>query len=149
MKTKIDVSYGIIPIRKTEQKTEVLLIHQYSHIKNNVYWTFPKGHVEGDESPQETAKRELYEETGLQVHEFLSEQVFTTEYTFTWEGMLVNKTAAFFVATIQEGETNHQEAEVKDSEWLPLDQVIDKLDYKASHDMFREVMLFLKESSKK
>jgi len=39
---------------------EVLLIRD-----RNGYWVFPKGHVEPRESPEETARREVAEETGV------------------------------------------------------------------------------------
>ncbi len=40
---------------------EVLLIRD-----RNGYWVFPKGHVETGESPEETAQREVVEETGIE-----------------------------------------------------------------------------------
>ena len=35
--------------------------------KKNRRWTQPGGHIEGNETPEETALREVYEETGLRV----------------------------------------------------------------------------------
>ena len=35
--------------------------------KKNRRWTQPGGHIEGDETPEEAALREVYEETGLRV----------------------------------------------------------------------------------
>ena len=35
--------------------------------KKNGKWTQPGGHLEGNETPEETALREVYEETGLRV----------------------------------------------------------------------------------
>ena len=35
--------------------------------KKNGRWTQPGGHMEGNETPEETALREVYEETGLRV----------------------------------------------------------------------------------
>ena len=35
--------------------------------KKNGRWTQPGGHIEGDETPEEAALREVYEETGLRV----------------------------------------------------------------------------------
>lgn len=35
------------------------------------HWDFPKGHLEGNESPERAAQREIFEETGLRVRRFL------------------------------------------------------------------------------
>ena len=50
-------SCGAIVYRKYHGNTEILLI---KHI-NSGHWSFPKGHVEGDETEEETAKREIME----------------------------------------------------------------------------------------
>ena len=57
-------SCGAIVYRKYHGNTEILLI---KHI-NSGHWSFPKGHVEGDETEVETAKREILEETGIEVN---------------------------------------------------------------------------------
>ena len=57
-------SCGGIVYRKFHGNTEILLI---KHIKSG-YWSFPKGHVENSETEEETAKREIKEETGIDVY---------------------------------------------------------------------------------
>ncbi len=57
-------SCGGIVYRKFHGNTEILLI---KHIKSG-YWSFPKGHVENGETEEETAKREIKEETGIDVY---------------------------------------------------------------------------------
>lgn len=51
---------GVIPFRRTEAGIRYLLL-----LQTNGFWSFPKGHVEPFEQEQETALRELKEETGL------------------------------------------------------------------------------------
>ena len=53
-------SCGVIPYRMGEKMPEFLLVLQRNHC-----WSIPKGHMEAFEAEQETALRELYEETGL------------------------------------------------------------------------------------
>jgi len=143
MKTKTDISYGVIPVRQTAAGLEFLLIHQFSSIKQNAYWTFPKGHPEGNETPQQTATRELREETGLTVGAFLSDQQFKNEYSFTWEDTQVNKTVAFYLARVQPGEMMLQEAEVHDAKWLPPELVLAQLDYEGNKILYQEVLQYL------
>lgn len=56
----IQRSCGIIPYRKTAGNYSYLLI-----LQTNGYWSLPKGHMELFESEEQTALRELNEETGL------------------------------------------------------------------------------------
>lgn len=53
------------------EEGEILLI---KHSKLDT-WLHPGGHIEGDETPDETAKRETLEETGIEI-EFVEEQDF-------------------------------------------------------------------------
>ena len=55
-------SCGAIVFRCPADKLEVLLLKH-----RNGHWDFPKGHVEPGESEQETALREVREESGLTV----------------------------------------------------------------------------------
>ena len=56
-------SCGAIVYRKSHGNIEILLI---KHV-NSGHWSFPKGHVEGSETEIETAKREIKEETAIDV----------------------------------------------------------------------------------
>lgn len=57
------MSYGIIPVFISESGAKEYLILQ----NHKGFWGFPKGHHEGNESPEDTAIRETYEETGITV----------------------------------------------------------------------------------
>ena len=50
-------------IVRPEEQIEILLIRH----KNGGHWAFPKGHVEKKETEEDTALREIREETGLEV----------------------------------------------------------------------------------
>jgi 8-oxo-dGTP pyrophosphatase MutT (NUDIX family) len=56
-------SCGAIVYRKFHGNTEILLI---KHV-NSGHWSFPKGHVEEGETEEETALREVKEETGIDI----------------------------------------------------------------------------------
>nr|MBQ8244817.1 NUDIX domain-containing protein [Oscillospiraceae bacterium] len=53
-------SCGVIPYRRTAEGPRYLLL-----LQTNGFWSFPKGHMEPFESEEDTALRELQEETGL------------------------------------------------------------------------------------
>lgn len=54
-------SCGAILYRKTEKAVEYLLLFQ----KKSQTWSFPKGHMDNGETEEQTAMREVLEETGL------------------------------------------------------------------------------------
>lgn len=56
-------SCGAIVYRKHHGNTEILLVR---HLKSG-HWSFPKGHMEAGETEEDTARREIKEETGLDV----------------------------------------------------------------------------------
>jgi len=143
MKEKTDKSFGIIPARKTSAGWEVLLIEQYSKIGKNTYWIFPKGHAEGSELPLESAKRELLEETGLQVQKIVPEVLFSLGYTFVFAGEKIIKTVDFFLGIITEFEMVLDPYEVQQAKWYSLDEALQRLDYADTKNMFQEVQQFL------
>ncbi|CAG8978012.1 hypothetical protein HYALB_00000682 [Hymenoscyphus albidus] len=67
--TSNDANPAQKPSEKTEKENlEVLLIHQKTGSKKPPFWAFPKGHPEeGDMTFLGTARREVLEETGLEV----------------------------------------------------------------------------------
>ncbi|MEY3783833.1 MAG: hypothetical protein RLZZ230_155 [Candidatus Parcubacteria bacterium] len=143
MQTKTDLSYGIIPIRRVEDNWEVFLIHQFSHIGNNSYWVFPKGHPEGSETPEEAAVRELKEETDMVASKLLSEPAFTLEYTFVYNKVQINKTVIFFIGIIIDSEYKLEVAEVKEGGWYSLEAAAERLDYQDTKQLFVEVRKFI------
>src|ERR1700687_2463817 len=107
MKVTYDQSYGIIPLRKTQEDWEVLII---LHRGGN-HWGFPKGHALPNERPQDAAARELKEETGLSITEFLDDQAKTETYLFRRKRALISKKAHYFPALVA-GDLKVQEEEI-------------------------------------
>ena len=56
---KHEKSAGAVVFRKEKEPLYLLLHYEAKH------WDFPKGHVEENESDNETVKREVEEETGI------------------------------------------------------------------------------------
>lgn len=59
----MEKSCGAVIYRKSNDNVEFLGVKS----KGNGDWGFPKGHVEAGETEKETAKREILEETGLNI----------------------------------------------------------------------------------
>lgn len=68
---KIKPAHDSVTIICTNSGGEVLLQQEYSYPPNAVLYQFPGGKIEANESPERAAKRELLEESGLEVQDLL------------------------------------------------------------------------------
>ena len=92
-------------------------------------WTIPKGHVEPNEEPKDTAAREITEETGLQemrVREWLGKVHFRYRRNHTLVLMTMH---IYLVEGL--GNTNrlHPEDWLSDIQWLPATTAVDSIAY--------------------
>lgn len=130
---KKETSYGIIPIKKLKNEWKVLLV---KHGKG--HWAFPKGHPEAGEAPQETAQRELKEETGLDIVSFLEIPELKEHYMFRHGELLIDKTAIYFAA-FTKGSVKIQQAEISDFRWLTLEEAEALITFKESKRLCAEM----------
>ena len=56
---------GTILYRKVKSGIEVLLVHPSGNYNRNAPWSIPKGELDPNETPEQTARRETLEETGV------------------------------------------------------------------------------------
>lgn len=105
-------SCGIIPYRKTPKGIRYLLL-----LQTNGFWSFPKGHIEPFESEQDTALRELNEETGLSavLHPSFREMV-----SYPMSGSRTKQVVLFPGAVT--GRIRLQEAEAVDHRWVTAEE---------------------------
>jgi 8-oxo-dGTP pyrophosphatase MutT (NUDIX family) len=113
-------------------------------------WALPKGRIDEGESGEETALREVAEETGA--HGRSLGKLGDVKYTFTWppkpaEGERIFKIVSFFLVRYEGGrlgdvpeEFRHEVAEVK---WLPLEEAPRLLAYGGEKEMARKAADFL------
>lgn len=114
---KTEKSCGAVVLRKNEGRLQVLLI---KHV-NGGHWAFPKGHTEAGESEEQTALREIKEETGLSV-------TLDTHYrkTVTYSPKKdVIKDVIYFVARAQREDAVPQESEISRIKWVDADKAAD------------------------
>jgi len=116
-------SCGIIPLSKTSGEWKVFLIQHQGYEQ---YWTCPKGHLESIETPEEAARRELKEETGLEIKRFLQKDPILEEFYWMKKGERRLKRVLFFIAEV-EGDICLQKEEISHGEWFLLPQAISKV----------------------
>lgn len=115
-------SFGIIPLLKEQGQWQVFLIQH----RRGRYWGFPKGHAEGDETPEQAAFRELKEETNLEVVRCLGTEPLVEQYQFLAEGRRVSKQVTYFVAEVR-GSVILQKEEIQNGIWIGFPEAIEKV----------------------
>ena len=88
---KIQKSAGAIVFRRYGEKIYYLLLDYGKH------WEFSKGMVEQGETEEQTAIREIKEETGLDV-ELIKGFKESIKYFYFWDGQKISKTVIYFLA---------------------------------------------------
>src|SRR5438093_8779585 len=80
-------------------------------------WVFPKGTPDAGESIEETALREVREETGLDVS--IVAPIGVTDYWFAVPGERVHKFVHFFLMRPEGGDVSRHDHEHDDVRWVP------------------------------
>jgi len=115
-------------------------------------WGFAKGHVEQGETEEQTAKREIFEETGIKDLKFipgfkrLEKYFFKKSYGLEGEARKkapwVFKLVVFFLA-----ETKGADIKISDEHigfvWLPIEEAIKKTTFKNSKKLLKEADEFV------
>ena len=103
-------------------------------------WALPKGRIDEGERGEETALREVAEETGARGRSL--GKLGDVRYTFTWSGERIFKVVSFFLVRYEAGRLGdvpeafrHEVAEVR---WLPLEEAPRLLAYGGEKDMARK-----------
>ncbi len=120
-------------------------ITRYLLIKNrrSSNWSFPKGHVEDGETLEQTAKREVLEETGIHLEIFPD---FITKSQYTIQNK-IQKTVFIFVGTTKDEQTKIQHEEIEDYIWLPFDGAFRYLKFENDKSILKEANEFLIENN--
>jgi 8-oxo-dGTP pyrophosphatase MutT (NUDIX family) len=100
-------------------------------------WALPKGLIDEGERPEETALREVAEETGVEAR--LIGKLGDVRYVYTWEGERVFKVVSFYLLRYSRGRLGDLPSElaheVAEARWLPLDEAPRLLAYKGEREM--------------
>ncbi len=133
---KQEKSCGAIILRKDTEELQVLLLKH-----NAGHWAFAKGHVEANETEEQTALREIKEETNLDVK---LDTKFRT--TVTYSPMEdVEKEVVYFLAYKTEGNETPQLEEISQMKWLNLDEAKNTVTYERDKEILQKVEKYLKQ----
>ena len=110
--------------------------------KKEGVWALPKGLIDPGEKPEETALREVAEETGA--HGRSAGKLGDVKYVYTWAGERIFKIVSFYLVRYSGGrlgdvppEHRHEVAEVR---WLPLEDGPRLLAYGGEREMAKKAL---------
>ena len=128
------ISAGGVVVRPAGDGWETLVLHRITPDE----WRLPKGKMHVGETLEETATREVTEETGLPAQ--LGSYVCATSYTYSTrrEGH-VNKTVHYYLMRVNPEAALQLEARNFDSaRWLSVDAAIACLSFESEKHVLRE-----------
>ena len=133
-------SCGAVVFRNEGNELKYLLIRN----KRSAHWGFPKGHVEPGETDEETAIREVLEETGLNI-DILPGFVKKSDYTIQGK---IEKSVSIFLAKTKETRYTLQVEEIEECGWFTYDEAMTTLNYDNDKLILIEAKKFLDENYK-
>ncbi|MBV9817946.1 MAG: NUDIX domain-containing protein [Solirubrobacterales bacterium] len=98
----------------------------------------PKGHIDGDETPEQAARREVAEEGGVQTE--LVEALGDVEYRYERRGRPIHKVVRFFLFSYRSGDPADHDHEIEEARWMPLERAARELTYAGEREMVRRAM---------
>jgi 8-oxo-dGTP pyrophosphatase MutT (NUDIX family) len=125
---------GMVFRRSGAGKIDILMIQD-----RKGRWTIPKGHVEEGESFEETATREISEETGLK-HLVIRDKLDKIFFFYRREGSLIYMTTHIFLIEAL-GNTNElipEDSEgIVDVQWFEKEDALKTIEYKDTEQLFK------------
>jgi ADP-ribose pyrophosphatase YjhB (NUDIX family) len=127
----VETSSGGVVFRRADAVEFLLIRDPYDN------WGLPKGHIEGGETPQQAALREVEEETGLCELEVVA-QLPTIDWYFRDRGKLVHKFCHFFLLQCTAGDPVPQRDEgITQCIWSAPPDAVEIVGYANARDVLR------------
>jgi 8-oxo-dGTP pyrophosphatase MutT (NUDIX family) len=134
-----ETSCGIVVFREELPERLYLILHY-----EEGHWDFPKGHAEEGEKEEDTAFRELKEETGLSDIELVLGFRERIEYGYQRGGRTYHKEVYFFL-----GRTDAKKIALSPEhvgfEWLPYEKAIARLTYGNAREVLSKAQATLQD----
>ncbi len=133
--TRREISAGCVVYRTTDQQAEVALIQP----RDRETWALPKGVIEPGEAPENAARREVSEETGLAGDIVAKIDTIKYSYTAKWENppSRIFKIVTFYLLRCTGGDPSQHDHEVDRVEWFGIDDAIRRASYPQERTILR------------
>ena len=132
-------SCGAVVFRDIKGEVKYLLIKN----RRSAHWGFPKGHIEQGETLEQTALREVLEETGLHIN-IIDGFSCVSKYKIRDK---IDKMVTIFVGTTSDTSTVIQREEIEDFIWLTYDKAMNLLKFENDKNILESAYNFLNENN--
>jgi len=153
-----EISAGGVVVRRAGEGWEMAVIEPQTEAPSarparktsrKVVLALPKGLVDPGEKPEQTALREVGEETGLIATPINKLADIKYVYVRSWgDQQRVFKIVSFFLLRYRSGEiddvSREMRVEVRRALWIPLEEAPRKLAYRGERDVVRRAQQYLK-----
>jgi 8-oxo-dGTP pyrophosphatase MutT (NUDIX family) len=142
MPSRNEISAGGVVYRRTTDGIDILICKDAGYHR----WVLPKGLVNKGESHEQTAVREVQEETGISAR-LIAPLGEPEKYIYTARGVRVFKSVYYFLLEYQSGSEADHDREMEAVEWKPIDEAIDMLAYKAAKNVVQRAKQLLENTA--
>ncbi|MEM4367939.1 MAG: NUDIX hydrolase [Candidatus Anstonellales archaeon] len=118
-------------------KERKVLVIKTKNLKGETVFTFPKGHIEKEETSQQAAVREVQEETGVLAK--IIKKIKDVKYWFFKDNKKILKNVCWYLMVpldIRPGISK----EVEEVLWYPIEDVSKILSYNSDKELINEIM---------
>jgi len=129
-------SAGVVLFREGKKREYLLLHYAAGH------WDFPKGMVEKSEKSEQTALRELKEETGILKVKLVPNFKETIKFMYVWEGKKILKFVVFYLGSSRQKKVKIS-WEHKGFVWLPYEDAVKKATFRNAKNVLKKAEKFL------
>lgn len=141
IKTELEVSAGGVVFKKENDKIQFILVSP-----KEGRWCLPKGLIDKGEKEEETALREVREETGLNCK--IIQKIDTIEYWYYAKerGTRLHKFVHFFLMEFLEGSLQNHDWEIIEVKWFEAEDAIAMASFKSEKEILKKALQILKGS---
>ncbi len=137
LRTVHEISAGGLVIDGIDGPREAQLAALIGRVdrRGRMLWSLPKGHIEVGETAEQTAIREVAEETGVRGSVLAA--LGSIDYWFVTDGRRVHKTVHHYLMRFSSGELSDGDVEVAEVAWVPIGELPSRLAYADERRMAR------------
>jgi 8-oxo-dGTP pyrophosphatase MutT (NUDIX family) len=130
MPSRNEVSAGGVVYRLGKNGYEILICKDAGYHR----WVLPKGLVNKGEAHEQTALREVQEETGVTAR-LVAELGEPEKYVYTARGVRVFKSVHYFLLEYESGSEAQHDHEMEAVQWVTFDEALSMLAYQGAKNV--------------